>query len=153
MNTQILAIGKMRDANLKALFDEYFGRLKHYGNFEHIELKEGKGKTADQLKTDEAKLILDALPKNGIVVAMDERGKNLTSKEFAKFFQDHQLRSTKNITFCIGGADGLHQSILQRADQKICLSAMTLTHEFARTLLAEQIYRAHTILRGEPYHK
>ena len=153
MKTQIISIGKMRDKALKSLFDEYYGRLQHYGSFDEIELKEGRGKSVDQIKSAEAHLILDSLPKTGIVVALDERGKAMSSREFAAWIEELQLRSNKYLSFCIGGADGLHPNILSRADRKICLSSMTLTHEFARVLLTEQLYRAMTILRGEPYHK
>jgi 23S rRNA (pseudouridine1915-N3)-methyltransferase len=120
------------------------------------ELKEVKARgrvSARERQDQEGKLILDALPDPGLIVALDQGGKSLTSETFARKLQDWQNQSLPVITFLIGGADGFSDSVLQRSDEVMAFGNMTWPHMLARVMLAEQLYRASTILSGHPYHR
>lgn len=144
MRISIIAVGKIKERGVREAIDDYLGRIKRYTKVEEIELKDG----------DEAEVIArfqKAIPERAKVVALEVDGQAWTTDRFAKFIGDGEVHSVQSMAFLIGGSYGLPASLSKKADLKLSLSAMTLPHRLARLLLAEQIYRAFTVLRGEPY--
>jgi 23S rRNA (pseudouridine1915-N3)-methyltransferase len=130
-------------------------RLKHYVKVKEViipDIKDRKHLNAEQVKEKEAILILEKLTSSNYTVLLDERGKEFSSVEFAGFMQKSMNAGIKELTFIIGGAYGVSESIKQKADLTVSLSRMTFTHQFIRLIFSEQIYRAMTILKNEPYH-
>lgn len=155
MKVHFWVIGKTTDHYLIPGIEEYIKRLKRYCQFEYIELpaaKIGKNATEQDTKTKEAIVVLEKLQKSDFLAVMDEVGKEFTSKKFADFIANHQMRGTKRLIFLIGGAYGFSNKIYERADIKIALSQMTFTHQMVRLIFTEQLYRAFTITKGEKYH-
>lgn len=141
---RIMAVGKVKDRRLAALIDDFLTRMRPLSRVDIIELK-------DTDPEREARDMVDRLGSaqgNQMVVAMDEKGQDLTSVGLSKLLAAHG-----DICFLIGGADGLGESARERATRTVRLSRMTLTHEMARLVLVEQVYRGLTILRGMPYHR
>ena len=141
---RVLAVGKLKDRRLIALADDYRRRLRPLTTLREVELR-------DQDPGREGRQMLDQLAPPGgheRVIALDERGDQLTSRDLARILGDHG-----SIAFLIGGADGLSPAVRDRADQLLSLSRLTFPHELARVLLLEQIYRGFSILRGSPYHR
>lgn len=150
MKIRLVWVGKTRDKNWKALQDEYIRRLSHFVQFQIAEVKDagpGEGKEI------EGKRILQILNQKTFVVVLDTAGKQLSSHELAAEIEGWQLRGIKEIVFIIGGADGIALDVGQKADFSLSLSFLTFTHEMARVILLEQLYRAFTIIRGFPYQK
>ena len=155
MKITLLTVGKTDKDWVKEGLDIYVSRLKHYIPFSVIEIPELKNVSAlskDQIKTREGELILKNVRPTDDVILMDERGKQYTSVELARVLQDKISYIGKDIVFVIGGAYGFSNAVYNRADSKISLSKMTFSHQMVRAIFAEQIYRAFTIMRGEPYH-
>jgi 23S rRNA (pseudouridine1915-N3)-methyltransferase len=155
MKITLLTVGKTDKDWVKQGLDIYVSRLKHYIPFVMTEIPELKNVSAlstEQIKTKEGELILKNVKPNDDVILLDERGKQYTSVELAKVLQDKISYIGKDITFVIGGAYGFSQEVYSRANSKISLSKMTFSHQMVRAIVAEQIYRAFTIIRGEPYH-
>ena len=155
MKITLLTVGKTDKDWVRQGMDIYMSRLKHYIPFNVVEIPELKNVSAltkDQIKTREGELILKSLRPTDDVILMDERGKQYSSVEFAKILQDKISYIGKDIVFVIGGAYGFSQAVYEWADSKISLSRMTFSHQMVRLFFVEQIYRAMTILRGEPYH-
>jgi len=157
MKVRILCVGGARGP-LQAAIGEYEGRAGRYWRFEVTEVAGGVGKgrkaEPEQVRQAEEERLLARLPrKGGALVALTREGKALGSRELADFLAERAVRSTDEVTFLIGGAFGLGRRILERSSLRMALSPMTLPHEVARLVLAEQLYRAGTILRNEPYHK
>ena len=155
MKITLLTVGKTDKDWVKAGLDIYVSRLKHYIPFSVVEIPELKNVSAlskDQIKTREGELILKNVRSTDDVILMDERGKQYTSVELARVLQDKISYIGKDIVFVIGGAYGFSDAVYSRADSKISLSKMTFSHQMVRAIFAEQIYRAFTIMRGEPYH-
>ena len=155
MKITLLTVGKTDKDWVKQGLDIYVSRLKHYIPFVMTEIPELKNVSAlstEQIKTKEGELILKNVKLNDDVILLDERGKQYTSVELAKVLQDKISYIGKDITFVIGGAYGFSQEVYSRANSKISLSKMTFSHQMVRAIVAEQIYRAFTIIRGEPYH-
>lgn len=144
----------MREAPLRELLDRYAARIPHYMPFEAVSLPDVKthNLTADQQKAREGEMILGRMGAGDFVVLFDERGREMTSAEFAVFIDRKATALPHSLIFVIGGPYGFSQAVYDRANLLLGLSRMTFTHEMARVLAAEQIYRAMTILRGEPYH-
>lgn len=145
----------MREAPLRELYDRYAARIPHYMPFESVaipDIKATRGLTPDLQKQREGESILARISPGDCVVLMDERGREMTSREFAVFIDRKSVSLGRNLVFVIGGPYGFSDKVYERADMKMGLSRLTFTHEMARVLTAEQIYRAMTILRGEPYH-
>jgi len=133
----------------------YSSRLKHYIPFEITEIPELKNVSSlskDQIKVREGELILKNIKATDDVILLDEHGKEFRSIEFAAELENKITRSGKDIVFVIGGAYGFSESVYQRANSKLSLSKMTFSHQLVRTVFAEQLYRAFTIMKGEPYH-
>ena len=155
MKLKLITIGKTQKSFLIDGENEYLKRLAKYISFEKIEipdLKNAKNLTQDQIKLEEGKLILSKLDKSTLIVLLDEKGKDYTSLQFSKWIQDDMIRGHKVITFIIGGAYGFSDEVYKIANQKISLSKMTLSHQMIRMFFVEQVYRAFSILNGEPYH-
>lgn len=155
MKIGLIQIGSTVDSYLKTGVEEYIKRLKHYTSFDILEIKDlknGSKLSREELKEKEGKEILGKIEKSDFVVVLDERGKQHTSEEFAKFIQNKMNQSCKRLVFVTGGAFGFSEEVYERADQRLGLSKMTFSHRMIRLLFVEQLYRAHTILRNEPYH-
>ncbi|MGB9179532.1 MAG: 23S rRNA (pseudouridine(1915)-N(3))-methyltransferase RlmH [Pyrinomonadaceae bacterium] len=146
-------VGKTRDAHVRALVEEYLKRLGHFVRFEISEVREGaRGPEREGIEV-EGKRIKDALRADSFVVLMDVEGRAWSSTELAVEFERWQVTGTKEVAFIIGGPNGVSEEIKKRADARWSLSRLTLTHEMARVILVEQIYRAYTIIHGLPYQK
>lgn len=141
---RIIAVGKMRDKRLSQLVDDYMKRIRTMAPVEVIEVRDSTPEREDRDLVGK----LGSAGGREMVLAMDELGEELTSVEFSKLLGAHG-----GISFVIGGADGLGAGVRERASRTVRLSSMTFTHEMARVLLAEQIYRGLSILRGKPYHR
>ena len=150
----IAAVGKPRDRHLAAAIDDYETRAARYWPLDVVEVREasGRGVSAEETKEREGARLLDRLPAVASLIVCDEHGDRLTSGEFSVLLASAR-DSARDIAFVIGGAFGLSASLRKRAARTIQLAPWTLPHEMARLVLAEQLYRAGTILRGEPYHK
>jgi 23S rRNA (pseudouridine1915-N3)-methyltransferase len=152
MRFRIIWLGKTRDTRLRALIDDYAERLSHFVRLEVTELREG-GRTDKTGIDRDLKRISDALPANGTVVALDPRGIEWTSEQLAGEIQKWENSGIKEVALVIGGPNGLSSSLISRADKCWSLTRLTLTHEMARVLVLEQLYRAYTIIHGLPYQK
>jgi 23S rRNA (pseudouridine1915-N3)-methyltransferase len=146
MRFRFVWIGKTKNKNWLGLQEDYLNRLSHFVKFEIAELRDGTKET-------EGKLILDSLNPNTFTCLLDVEGSNISSHDLSGKIENWQNQSVKEVTFVIGGADGVSQQVLEKADLKMSLSKLTLTHEAARVILIEQLYRAFTILKGFPYQK
>lgn len=154
MTTTLLFVGKTTDPHIDTLCQEYLRRLTHYlpVRVQVIpELRNTKALTPDQQKQAEGELILRAVPQSADLILLDEHGKEYRSVEFAQQLQK-KMSSGRDLFFAIGGPYGFSQAVYERANGKVSLSRMTFSHQMVRLFLIEQIYRAMTILRGEPYH-
>jgi 23S rRNA (pseudouridine1915-N3)-methyltransferase len=154
MKITLLVVGKTTDTHIEMLIQEYQKRLTHYLPFALQvipELKNTKSLTPEQQKQAEGELILRAITPNADLVLLDEHGKEYRSIEFADYLQK-RMSSGRDVVFVVGGPYGFSDSVYQRANGKISLSKMTFSHQMVRLFFVEQIYRAMTILRGEPYH-
>ena len=139
MRYRVVAVGRMKDAALRAACDEYLDRVRHYAKVEEQEVK------------DEAR-ILGAIPEGSRLVALSRQGEACSSAELAEWTARWELDGG-DIILAIGGADALPDEVLRKAERRWSLSRLTLPHELARLVLYEQLYRAYTIRRGEPYHR
>lgn len=155
MKITLLTMGKTDVSWVRQGLDVYISRIGHYISFalnEIPQLKNVSSLSRSQIKEKEADLILSAIKPSDDVVLLDERGKMMRSQEFASWLSDKMARSGKDIVFVIGGAYGFSERVYSRSDGKISLSPMTFSHQMVRTVFAEQLYRAFTIIKGEPYH-
>ena len=155
MKITLLTVGKTDRDWVKQGMDIYVTRMKHYFPFSIVEIPELKNASSlskEQIKTKEGELILKNIRPAEDVILLDERGREHTSMEFAKVLQDKISYAGKDIVFVIGGAYGFSEAVRQRANSKISLSKMTFSHQMVRAIFAEQLYRAFTIMKGEPYH-
>ena len=152
MRLRIIWTGKTRDARLRALIEDYSGRLGHFARCEVTELRE-LGRTDKPGIDKESKRISDALRPGSLTVLLDPEGTEWTSQELAAQVRSWEGKGIKEVAFVIGGPNGLADDFKSRADKRWSLSRLTLTHEMARVLLFEQLYRAYTIIHGLPYQK
>lgn len=155
MKIALLTVGKTDRDWVRQGLDIYLARLKHYIPFsinEIPELKNASSLSKDQIKTREGEFILKNLKPTDDVILLDEHGKEYSSVEFASLLQNKINYEGKDIVFVIGGAYGFSEPVYKRANSKISLSRMTFSHQMVRAIFAEQIYRAFTIMKGEPYH-
>jgi len=153
---RVICVGKVKEPYLREGLEDYLKRLTRYTEVEYMEVKDEKispSSDADVIKKREAERIEKALVPAGRLIALDEKGQGLSSKELAEFIQHHQVQRTQVLQFVIGGALGLAPSLLKRSFMRLSLSKMTLTHQLSRLILLEQLYRAFTLIKGEPYHK
>ncbi len=150
-----MAIGKMQSRYLEEGMKLYMGRISHYVPFEQLllpDVKNTKALTEALQKEREGQTMLAALQPGDVVILLDERGEEMTSRQFSSFIDRRMSSGIKRLVFVIGGPYGFSEAMYARADGKISLSRMTFSHEMVRLFFVEQIYRAVTILRGEPYH-
>lgn len=155
MKIQLWSIGKPHDKELKAAIDQFTQRCNNYFSVEWniIATPKNAGTLSESdLKKKEGEIILQLMEKNDYLVVLDERGKQLTSEGLSEFINTRANESTRRVIFLIGGAFGLHESVLKAAQLKWSLSDLTLPHQLVRLVLAEQLYRAFSILRNEKYH-
>ncbi len=155
MKITLLTVGKTDVKWVREGLELYSSRLIHYVPFSLVEIPELKNVSAlsqVQIKGREGELILKHLKPADELVLLDEHGREFRSIEFADFIEGRMSRSSRDLVFVIGGAYGFSQEVYFRADSKISLSKMTFSHQMVRTIFAEQLYRAFTIMRGEPYH-
>ncbi len=155
MKITLLAIGKTNTQYLQDGIDIYTKRLGHYIPFELKilpDVKTTKALTPDKQKEMEGQIFLSAIGQGDWVTLLDERGKEFSSREFSTYLDKKMITIPKNLIFIIGGPYGFSQEMYNRANEKLSLSKMTFSHEMIRLFFVEQIYRAMTILKGEPYH-
>lgn len=155
MKITLLTVGKTDVKWVKEGLDLYSSRLVHYVPFQIVEIPELKNVSAlskEQIKQKEGELLLKILKPSDEVILMDEHGREFTSVEFAKNLEEKISRASRDMVFVIGGAYGFSPDMYSRANGKISLSKMTFSHQMVRTIFAEQLYRAFTIIKGEPYH-
>ncbi len=155
MKIALLTVGKTDRDWVRQGLDIYVSRLKHYIPFsinEIPELKNVSSLSKEQIKTKEGELILKNIKPTEDVILLDEHGKEYSSVEFAALLQNKITYEGRDIVFVTGGAYGFSDAVYKRANSKISLSRMTFSHQMVRTIFAEQIYRAFTIMKGEPYH-
>ncbi len=150
MKFSFVWIGKTRDKNWKALQEEYLRRLSHFVKCEVVEIRDS---APHETREIEGKRILEILNQKSFVCLLDVKGRALSSPEIAQQIEKWQNRGLKEITFVIGGAGGVSSEIGEIADFRLSLSFLTFTHEMARVLMLEQLYRAYTIIKGFPYQK
>ena len=154
MKTELILVGKTTNKHFVACINDYVERIGHYMPFSITtipELKNAKSLSEDQQKEREGELIMKQLQASDTVVLLDEHGSQMRSIEFATWLQKMQ-NSARRLVFVIGGPYGFSPALYQRANQKISLSPMTFSHQMVRLVFTEQIYRACTMLKGEPYH-
>ena len=153
MKIKCIAIGKTKNQEFISIIKSYISKIEHYINFEFVIINDIKStKNKNVQKNKEGKSILDKIKKNEHVIVLDENGKEYNSLLFSNFIQHQMNSSKKEIIFIIGGAYGLSEKILERANHKISLSKMTFSHQMVRILFLEQLYRSFTIIRNQPYH-
>ncbi len=155
MKITLLTIGKTEEKHIKEGLDKYVKRLKHYVKFQLTELadiKNSKNLTEAQQKTKEAELLFKYIQPADHVVLLDEKGQEFTSLHFSQFLNKKAVSGTAHLLFIVGGAYGFDSTVYNRANASISLSKMTFSHQMVRLFFTEQLYRAHTILKGEPYH-
>jgi len=146
MRFRFIWLGKTNDRNWLALQNEYLRRLSHFVKYEIVEVRDGDVET-------EGNRILEKLNPSSFVCLLDVVGKSISSHDVAGGIEKWQNAGTKEIAFVIGGADGVSSKVAARADFRLSLSFLTFTHEMARVVLLEQLYRAYTIIKGFPYQK
>jgi 23S rRNA (pseudouridine1915-N3)-methyltransferase len=155
MNLLLITPGKIKQPYFNDAENDYTKRIKRFGGFEIIEVKEEKisnKKPVDELKTKEALRIKEKIPQGAIIIALSETGKQFTAHEFAAFFQK-QVEQSRPIVFLIGGANGLLGELMQMADHKLSLGRITLTQDLARINLLEAMFRALSINNNLPFHR
>lgn len=155
MKITLLAIGKTNQAWLEEAVSDYVKRVKRYVTFDFKllpDVKNAKSLSEEQLKEKEGELLLASLLDTDELVLFDEKGREYTSEGLAEYLEKKMLASTKSLVFCIGGAYGFSASMYSRATGKVALSRMTFSHQMVRLIAAEQLYRAFSIIKNEPYH-
>ena len=161
MNIKLIVVGKSESEHLRSWVEVYVKRLSHYTGFEIITLpdvKNAKNLSVGELKEREGEMILRQIEKADKVVLLDEKGKEFSSMEFSKYFilskylEKQMNASVRTLAFVVGGAFGFSPKVYEKIGERIAISRMTFSHQMIRLLVVEQIYRAFTILKGEPYH-
>ena len=155
MKITLLTIGKTEDKYLNEGIDIYLKRLKHYISFKILEipeLKNTKSLSQEQQKTREAELIFKNMQSTDHVILLDENGKELSSRGFSVFLNKKMVGGLQHLVFIVGGPYGFSDELYARSNDKLSLSKMTFSHQMIRLLFTEQLYRALSILKGEPYH-
>jgi 23S rRNA (pseudouridine1915-N3)-methyltransferase len=154
MKTVLLQVGKTVNKHFVAGIDDYAERISHYMPFEIVtipELRNTKNLSEEQQKTTEGDLILRQIQPSDTVVLLDEHGKELRSVDYARWLEQKQ-QTARRLVFVIGGPYGFSEAVYARANDKLSLSKMTFSHQMVRLIFTEQLYRACTIIKGEPYH-
>jgi len=155
MKIAVIQTGRTTDRNLLALLDDYSSRIRKYSSFEIItipEMRNTGNMPYSEQKKKEGKKILEALNNEDYVILLDERGTELRTKGFSEMLEKIFMLPKKRIVFLIGGPWGFSEEVYERGNMKMSLSKMTFPHQLVRLLFIEQLYRAFTIIKGEPYH-
>lgn len=152
MRLHLVWTGKTRDGNLASLLGDYLARIGRFCTVEVSELKDS-GSGGARAAEEEAPKLLSAVERDDYVILLDERGREMGSRELAALIDAKRQSGLKRLAFVIGGFAGAGDEVRKRADMTLALSRMTFTHEMARVILAEQIYRSFSLLAGLPYHK
>ncbi len=155
MKIKLIAVGKTVQKYLSEGENEYLSRLKHYCTLEYVvipELKNAKNMSTAEIQQKEGELILKQCTGSDSVILLDVGGAMHSSESFAQLVENLGLRGTREVSFVVGGAYGFSAAVYARCNEKISLSKMTFSHQMVRLIFLEQLYRAHTILRGQPYH-
>lgn len=155
MKITLLTIGKTEDKYLSEGIQIYLKRLKHYVPFRILEvpeLKNTKNLSREQQKIKEAELIFKNISNTDHVILLDEKGQELSSRQFSEFLNKKMVGGQQHLVFIVGGPYGFSELVYDRSNEKISLSKMTFSHQMIRLFFTEQLYRAYTILKGEPYH-
>lgn len=155
MQIKLICIGKSVKGFLEDGEKHYLDKLKHYINFKvemYPDVKQSKQTSEDEIKKKEGELFLSKISPSDTVVLLDERGKQYSSVDFSEYLQGYMNRGLKTLVFVVGGPYGFSDEIYKRANGQLSLSKMTMTHQMIRLFFIEQVYRAMTILRNEPYH-
>ncbi|MBX7148562.1 23S rRNA (pseudouridine(1915)-N(3))-methyltransferase RlmH [bacterium] len=148
----LITVGKLKNKALKEVCEDYAGRLTHYISFKIIEVKDSKAENIAKRNEEEALSLLEHIDPADQVIGLDVKGKEYTTENFSSFLNQFYSSGKKKMVFVIGGSYGLGDSLKKRANGFLSLSALTMPHELARTVFLEQLYRAHTLLKGEKYH-
>ena len=155
MNILLMAVGRTSQPLMRQGVDMYLERLRHYVPVEVkivADVKRTSSMTEEAQKQKEGEMILAQLQPSDRLILLDERGREMTSREFAGWMEKQMASGLKRLVFVVGGPYGFSKAVYDRADGKVSLSRMTFNHEMVRMFFVEQLYRAMTILRGEPYH-
>ena len=155
MKIQLCVVGKTSTPYILTGIETYMARLRHYIPLEIkniADIRNTRRLTEEQQRVAEGEQLLASVQPGDFVILLDERGREYTSREFSQMIEKRMASVSRNIVFMVGGPYGFSQAVYDRADDKISLSRMTFSHEMARLFFVEQLYRAMTILRGEPYH-
>jgi len=155
MKVKLILIGKTDSKYINEGNAEYQKRLKHYINTEVVvipDIKNSKNLSEEQQKKKEGELILNQIKEGDFLILLDENGKQFSSVEFSKFIEKQMISGLKNLVFIVGGPYGFSDDVYKKSKSKISLSKMTFSHQMVRLIFLEQLYRAMTIIKGEPYH-
>ena len=153
MNIKLIYISKNKSKNIEFLVEDYEKKINHFISYSSIGLKNKNQKTEKKLiQKSESELILKKIKNNDLVILLDEKGKEFSTKDFSKFISDKMINKTKNIVFIIGGAYGFSSEFKKKFKLKIALSKLTFSHDMARLFFSEQLYRSLTIINNIPYH-
>lgn len=150
MKLHFIWVGKTKNRHWRALQEDYLQRLSHFVKYSITEIKD---KAKHESLEIEGNRILEKVNQSSFVCLLDVKGRSLGSRQFAKEVEKWQIRGLKEVTFIIGGFEGVSSAVVKRADYSLSLSVLTFTHEMARVVLIEQIYRAYSIIKGYPYQK
>lgn len=153
MRVRLIWVGKTRDAHLRALVDEYLKRLGRFVRHEVCELRESRARDARSGIEEEGRRIIGGLRSGAVNILLDVAGQQWSSPQLASEIEKWQNGGVKEVAFVIGGPDGVSPEVMERTDMRWSLSRLTLTHEMARVVLVEQLYRAYMIIHGLPYQK
>ena len=153
MNIKLIYISKNKSKNIEFLVEDYEKKINHFISYSSIRLKNKNQKSEKKLiQKSESNLILKNIKNNDLVILLDEKGKEFSTKDFSKFISDKIMNRTKNIVFIIGGAYGFSSEFKKKFKLKIALSKLTFSHDMARLFFSEQLYRSLTIINNIPYH-
>tara|TARA_B100001109_G_scaffold220525_1_gene191606 strand:- start:154 stop:621 length:468 start_codon:yes stop_codon:yes gene_type:complete len=153
MNIKLIYISKNKSNNIEFLVEDYEKKINHFISYSSLGLKNKNQKSEKKLiQKSESNLILKNIKNNDLVILLDEKGKEFSTKDFSKFISDKIMNRTKNIVFIIGGAYGFSSEFKKKFKLKIALSKLTFSHDMARLFFSEQLYRSLTIINNIPYH-
>ena len=153
MNIKLIYISKNKSNNIEFLVEDYEKKINHFISYSSLGLKNKNQKSEKKLiQKSESNLILKNIKNNDLVILLDEKGKEFSTKDFSKFISDKMMNRTKNIVFIIGGAYGFSSEFKKKYKLKIALSKLTFSHDMARLFFSEQLYRSLTIINNIPYH-
>jgi len=153
MNIKLIYISKNKSNNIEFLVEDYEKKINHFISYSSLGLKNKNQKSEKKLiQKSESNLILKNIKNNDLVILLDEKGKEFSTKDFSKFISDKMMNRTKNIVFIIGGAYGFSSEFKKKFKLKIALSKLTFSHDMARLFFSEQLYRSLTIINKIPYH-